>query len=156
MRMVGILVISFLAGAFASAQHRQPAAAVKLLHKADRDVAWSGKSATVADFDCDGAPDTAIFGTTKGAIVVAVVWGGKGHRRPDLITFAMPGNAQNAFCAAPTHIRLMPLDCQSELGLLPGCKPSRTCRAFWVDDDECDAFNFYWNAVEHRIAWWRL
>jgi hypothetical protein len=35
-----------------------------------------------------------------------------------------------------------PLNCDSERGLLEGCKPVKGCQEFSVDDDGCDPFNF--------------
>jgi hypothetical protein len=52
-------------------------------------------------------------------------------------------------------VELAPHDCDSGDGTLPGCKVSRFCKDFRVIDDDCDAFNFYWDAEHMQLEWWR-
>jgi hypothetical protein len=57
--------------------------------------------------------------------------------------------------SAPTRIETRPLDCKSDQGTLPGCKPIESCRELTVIDNDCDPFNFYWDSSRKSLAWWR-
>jgi len=115
---------------------------------------WNSASAKVADVDCDAKPDTVTLGSEKGKVVIGVVWGA--HKQPQLFVFPIRRDKQDGFCVALKKIDVMPIDCESDGGSLPGCKVTKGCKAFSVSDGECDPFNFYWDATQKKLAWWRM
>jgi len=127
---------------------------VDALRKAHPDVKWNSNTAVVADVTCDGSTDTVILGSQKTKVWVAVV-SGKQHRNDQIFSFPIGSDKQNGFCSVPTRIEIRPLDCKSDQGTLPGCKPIESCREFTVIDNDCDPFNFYWDSSRKSLAWWR-
>jgi hypothetical protein len=140
--------------AFISAQVSRTDVAVNSLRKSHPGVKWNTESATVADINCDGKPDSVILGSEKNNVVIGVVSGARPNRT-QVFSFPLKEGTQDGFCAFPTRIETSALDCKSEGGALPGCKPIKACRAFAVIDDQCDPFNFYWDSSRHALAWWR-
>jgi hypothetical protein len=147
----------FIAAIFitsASAQVSKTEAAISELRKSHPAVNWDMTSAVVADVTWDGKLDTVILGSEKGNVVVGAVSGAHSNKT-QVFSFPVEGGTQDGFCAFPTRIEMSPLDCESEKGPLPGCKPIKACRAFIVVDNECDPFNFYWDFSRKSLAWWR-
>lgn len=132
----------------------QIAVAVEELRKTNESIRWDASTAVVADVTCDGKPDTVILGYRKQAVSVAVVSGT--NKKPTTMTFPIATGTQDSFCNRPTKIEVTGLDCESDQGALPGCKPEKSCHAFTVVDTECDPFNFYWNSDKKALNWWRL
>jgi hypothetical protein len=128
--------------------------AVDALRRFRPSTNWNIASARIADVDCDSKPDTIILGSEKGKVVVGVVWGAR--KQPQVLVFSIHSASQDGFCAAPKEIEITPLDCDSDVGTLPGCKVAKECKAFSLNDHACDPFNFYWDAAQQRLAWWRL
>ncbi len=124
------------------------------LHKSNPTVSWNVSSATTADVDCDGKPDTVMLGSEKDKVVVGVVWGASA-KQSQIFVFPVRGDTQDGFCSNPKTIEVSPLDCQSNDGPLPGCKAATGCKAFSILDDGCDSFNFYWDSSRGTLAWWR-
>ena len=154
MKFPNFFVIAAFLVASSTAQVSTTGVAVSELRKSHPSVNWNSKSATVADVTCDGKPDTVILGSEKNNVVVGVV-SGANPTKIQVFSFPVSRSAQDAFCAVPTRIEVLPLDCESEGGALPGCKPVKACRAFTVIDGECDPFNFYWDSSRKSVAWWR-
>lgn len=148
-----VLVIGALFATFATAQVSNTNA-VTTLKKASPSTGWTTDSAIVADVDCDGKPDTLIFGSEAETVVIGIVPGSR-SRKPQVIKFPRSSHTQDGFCAAPVRIETSPLECDSSVGPLRGCKPIKSCRAFAVADDECDPFNFYWDSSSKTFRWWR-
>ena len=139
----------------ATAQTATGKAAVELLRKLRSSTTWNFQSAKVADVDCDSKPDAIVLGSEKDKVIVGVVWGTT-TKKPETFDFSIRADKQDGFCAAPTKIEVEPLDCESDGGTLPGCRVVRGCRAFSLNDQKCDPFNFYWDATRKQLAWWRL
>jgi hypothetical protein len=140
---------------FANPQVTKTDVAVSELQKAHPAVKWNSKAAIVADVTCDGKPDTTVvLGSEKNTVVVGVV-SGEHSTKAQLLSFPIRRDTQDGFCTFPTRIEISPLDCDTEGGALPGCKPIKGCQAFTVIDDECDSFNFYWDSSRKSVAWWR-
>ncbi|HTS06290.1 MAG TPA: hypothetical protein VMP68_11970 [Candidatus Eisenbacteria bacterium] len=150
-------IVGILAGfgvSLAAAQTPQTDVAIGQLQKLHPAATWKNKSAAVSDVTCDGQPDTIVFGSENGKVLVAVIPGGN-PSKPQIFDFPLARDKQNGFCAAPTRINISRLDCDSEEGTLEGCKSVKGCKEFTVDDDDCDAFNFYWDSSQHKVRWWR-
>jgi len=97
-----------------------------------------------------------MLGTEKDRVVVGIVWGNP-KKREEILTFPIGTPAQDGFSTRPTKIEIHPLDCKTEDGRpLPGCKFVSGCMTFSVPDAQADAFNFYWDASDRKLAWWRL
>jgi hypothetical protein len=94
------------------------------------------------------------LGSEKGNVVVGVASGVLPHET-QVFSFPVRPDTQDGFCTFPTRIKLSPLDCESDEGTLPGCKPVKSCRAFTVIDDDCDGFNFSWDSSRRSLVWWR-
>lgn len=118
-----------------------------------RGVAWDIAKARRADVTCDGKPDTVMFGTGRNAIWVSIAPGGGG--KPQIMKFSASGARQDGFGAPPVRIDIYPINCESEVGRLDGCRPVRNCKSFSVDNDFTDPFNFYWDSRRKIIRWWR-
>jgi hypothetical protein len=116
-------------------------------------VIWHVKSAQTADVNCDGRPDTILLGTARNRVWAAIIPGGGG--KPQTMEFPVAPGFQSGFCGVPKRINIEPLSCSSEDGPLDGSKPVRSCKAFSLDDGECDPFNFYWDSRHKRMRWWR-
>jgi hypothetical protein len=125
--------------------------AIHVLQQAHPEIHWNTSSAQTADIDCDGKPDTVLLGEQGEKVAVGVVWGRDKH--PDLFTFPLHSASQDGFCSIPKRIEVVAHDCDSGGGILPGCKAARSCKDFRVMDDDCDAFNFYWDS-EHKLLVW--
>jgi len=149
-----VLCLSILYLACPASRAQTAVTAVDSLRRVRPSTTWNVASARTADLDCDGKPDTVVWGAEDGRVVVGVVWGA--HRQPEVLAFPINGGRQDGFCAAPKRIDVSPLDCESPQGPLPGCKASKGCKAFSLDDGECDPFNFYWDAARQKLAWWRM
>lgn len=54
----------------ASAQLSKTEVAIRELRKSHPAVKWNSNSATIADFTCDGKPDTVVLGSEKNDVVV--------------------------------------------------------------------------------------
>lgn len=128
--------------------------ALNELRKTHSTVKWSGKPMAVADVLCEGKPATVTIGSEKNNVVVGVVSGLHLHKT-EVLTFPISSHTQEGFCAFPVRIETFPLDCNPDVGALPGCKPIKGCRSFSVMDDDCDSFNFYWDSSHRALGWWR-
>ncbi len=129
--------------------------ALNRLHQLHPAVKWDSQSIKTADVNCDGKLDTLVIGTEKDNVVVAVVWGTP-KSSPQLFSFPIRRDTQSGFCTVPKKIEVSPLDCESDEGTLPGCTVVKGCKSFTVIDDDCDPFNFYWDASRKTLAWWRM
>jgi len=154
MKASEFLVVVLILEVFATAQMSGSQAAASALRKSSPTVSWSVGSATTADVDCDGKPDTIMLGSEKGKVVVGVVWGSPA-KPPQILVFPVSAATQDGFCSNPKTINVSPLDCQSNAGPLPGCRVAPACKAFSIPDNGCDAFNFYWDSSRGNLAWWR-
>ncbi len=128
-------------------------AVLKALHKAQPGVTWNVPKSQKADVTCDGKADTVIFGKKNKSIWVGVV---SDANAPQVMEFGLGDGTQDGFCEVPVAIKAWPTACDIEdIGALPGCKPSKTCKAFSVMDDACDSFHFYWDSEKKINRWWR-
>lgn len=128
--------------------------ALNELRKSHPTVKWSSTPIAVADVLCEGKPAAVILGSEKDTVVVGVVSGLRPHKT-EVLSFPVSSATQNGFCAFPVRIETSPLNCEADIGALPGCKPIKGCHSFSVIDDECDSFNFYWDSSRRALAWWR-
>ena len=128
--------------------------AISELRKSNPGAQWDEKSVVFADVLCDGKPDTIILGSENKNVLIGVVSPTR-SKRTQVLSFPIRSATQNGFCAFPKRIEVFPMDCETEEGTLPGCKPVKGCKEFSVIDDECDSFNFYWDSSRKSLAWWR-
>jgi len=127
---------------------------LKELRKTHPTVKWSSKPIAIADVFCEGKPGAVVLGSEKNDVVVGLVSGLRGHKT-EVLSFPIRAATQNGFCAFPVRIETAPLNCEPDIGPLPGCKPVSGCRSFTVIDDQCDSFNFYWDSSRRAVGWWR-
>ncbi len=117
-------------------------------------VLWNTAKARIADIDCDGKPDTVLFGVGAHSVWMGMAPGNGG--KPQALEFPLSSGSQNGFPARPTHIEIYPLDCDTDaVGRLEGCKKIKGCKAFNLDAGDTDPFNFYWDSRNKRLGWWR-
>ena len=128
--------------------------AVKNLAKLHPDVQWDPKSVAFADVNCDRKNETIVLGKQKNEAVIALV-SGEHQEKTQLLSFPIGSATQDSFCAMPVRIEVSPLECEPDVGPLPGCRPVKGCQSFRVADDECDSFNFYWDSSRKTLGWWR-
>ena len=132
-------------------------AAMAALRKADHGVVWDTKSAITVDVTCDGKPDLVIVGQKRSMGVVAVVPNVGSPEKPIVSEFPTDGaNQQDGFCGRSLKVYLEPRDCRWENDPISGCKVVKGCKAFRVDDGDCDAFHFYWNNKAKQLTYNRL
>lgn len=158
MRNIAVASLFLAFALSAGAQASKPDAQIRLLRKSYPNVEWDAKSAKLADIDCDGRPDTVVLGSRENTVAVGVVWGQR-KKKPQVLFFPVEPHLQNGFCVAPKKIEVSPLNCDTsdeKGGPLPGCTQKKGCQQFSVLNDDCDDFNFYWNASTHTLSWWRL
>jgi len=133
--------------------------AIAVLRTTKPEVNWDAKTAVSADVTCDGKADTAIVGYEKNeAVWLGVVPGSDKNRasRPVTMRFLIGKHSQDSFCAVPVQIETHPIVCDDEeLGALPGCKRVKGCSDFFMVDNACDSFHFYWDSSRKRLVWWR-
>ncbi len=154
MRSALVILIAISLGLATAAQVSKSDVAVNHLVKAHPEVQWDHESAAVADVNCDRKTESIVLGKQANEVVIAVVSGGR-QDKPELLYFPIRADTQDGFCAMPVRIEVYSLECDSDEGSLPGCRPAKGCQAFTVRDDECDGFNFYWNSSRKSLVWWR-
>src|SRR5271166_867237 len=98
MKASEFLVVVLILEVFATAQMSGSQAAASALRKSSPTVSWSVGSATTADVDCDGKPDTIMLGSEKGKVVVGVVWGSPA-KPPQILVFPVSAATQDGFCS---------------------------------------------------------
>lgn len=74
---------------------------------------------------------------------------------PQKLTFGVNASSQDAFCGHEIMLSVVPLDCSSDSGSLPGCHESKTAKGLELSDGECDPFYLYWDHQAKQISWWR-
>jgi hypothetical protein len=154
--LIGALTLFLLSSAtVVIAQNPAPRISIESLQRLRSTTTWNSQSAKVADVDCDSKPDTIVLGSEKNKVVVGISWG-EVNKQPQVFVFPIRRDQQDGFCVSPRKIAIEPLDCQSDEGTLPGCRAVKGCKAFSLNDDECDPFNFYWDFLHKKLAWWRL
>lgn len=149
---LGFIAVCFLLSI--AAQTVKSDRAIHHLEKIHPEVQWERRSAAIADVNCDRKPEVIVLGKQSSQAVIAVV-SDDSQDKIQLLSFPTGGATQDSFCAIPTRIEVNGLDCDSDLGPLPGCKPVKGCQEFSVADDECDSFNFYWDSSHESLSWWR-
>lgn len=149
-KIIGVVVVCVLL-AVAKDSARD---AIAKLRRLQPIVNWNAKAATVVDVDCDGKPDTVVFGADGAKVYVGIV-SARRASKPQVFSFPISSHTQDGFCAVPVRIESSPLECEASVGPLSGCKPIKKCRSFSVVDEDCDPFNFYWDSSRKSLAWWR-
>jgi hypothetical protein len=123
------------------------AAATKHVHG----VSWRAKSVITGDFSCRGKTETAILGTSKSEIVVAVFLDGL-KREPQVLRYS--ATVRDA-ASAVLDIESLDLDREEELGYaLPGFRRSNTCKGLNLSDGRSDSAHIYWNHESRRFDDW--
>lgn len=128
---------------------------LEVLSAARPDVAWRSKVLT-ADLNCDSVDDHAVLGVTTDKVYVGVLLSGR--RAPQILEFPIAAGAQDGVCSKVVVLALENLDydpVKEGVGALEGFRRSKECRGLRLEDDECDAFHFYWNAKRRWMSWWR-
>lgn len=154
-----------------AAQSQVNSSAGKRLKEQHPRVEWNATSATTVDIDCDGKPDTFVWGIDNEVSREFVIKGKpeRHTRREIVLGFERVGAAKTqtenipfrkdtgyyGFCALPETIEVTPLTCEWEEGLLPGCKTNQRCEAVWVRDGECGEFFVYWDSSRKKVTWVR-
>jgi hypothetical protein len=134
----------------------QPKDGLQVLATTRPEVHWSRATAVQGDFDCDGQPDQAFLGRAGGRVYVGVVR--SGHRKPEVLDFAVNPGVQAAICAEPAVLRIESLDynpAEAVGGAIPGFRKSKTCKGLRLEGGECDSIHFFWNHNTKRLEWWR-
>ena len=130
--------------------------AINRLRAIQPGVRWDAKSAKSGDFNCDGAPDTAMVGYGRRGVPWIGMVPNQAGQRPTVLKFRLGNGSQDALCATPVRIETAPLECSDrESGPLPGCRAVPGCLALSLRDDQCDAVHFYWDADQQKLVWWR-
>ena len=107
---------------------------------------WQAKSIVTGDFTCGGHKQTAILGTNRSEIVVAVFLNGT-NKRPEVI--------HDRSRRQPTSVTLTIEDLDYELDYpLPGFQRSKTCKGLIIDDGEIDPAHMYWDHESLHFSGW--
>ncbi|HYG99209.1 MAG TPA: hypothetical protein VD837_08755 [Terriglobales bacterium] len=164
-----IILMLLLAGLTVHSQVKPTAGErLKAQHPA---VEWNLASAVTVDIDCDGKPDSFLWGVDKHVtrefvisdkpvrqirqeIVLGLERGGSPRTQTENIPFRKD-TGYYGFCSLPKTIEVKPLSCDWEQGLLPGCSANNRCEALWIRDDECGEFFVFWDASRRRMIWVR-
>ena len=154
MRRALVVLVAISLAIETAAQVSKSDVAVNHLAKVHPEVQWDHKSAVIADVNCDRQKESIVLGKEANEVVIAVV-SGERQDKPELRYFPIHSGTQDGFCTMPVRIEVYRLECDSDEGSLPGCKPVKGCQAFTVRDDECDGFNFYWDSSRKSLVWWR-
>jgi len=108
---------------------------------------WQAKSIVIADFTCGGHKQTAVLGTNKREVVVAVFLNGT-NRRPVIIR-------DEARDPATVELAAEGLDYEPDYPL-PGFQSSKTCSGLNLSDGHIDSRHLYWNHGSRRFDSWSL
>ncbi|MDZ5650221.1 hypothetical protein [Nitrospirillum sp. BR 11828] len=106
------------------------------------------------DVNGDGIPDQAVLGYRDHLLILAIRRGGQ--PRPQILQFAIGGGVQQGFCSLPVTLRTSELVCDTEEGLLYGCKAGKGVVALSIEDGGCDPINLYWSHEAQAMLWWRM
>lgn len=130
--------------------------AITRLRAVQPGVRWDAKSAKSGDFNCDGAPDTAMVGYGKRGVPWIGMVPNQVGEQPTVLKFRLGNGSQDALCVTPARIVTAPIECSDrESGPLPGCRPVPGCLALSLRDDRCDDIHFYWDSDQQKLVWWR-
>jgi len=168
-KTLGLLASLLLLGMAVNSQVSSSAG--KRLKEQHPRVEWNVESATNVDIDCDGKPDTFVWGTdnqvtrtffinsklerhTRREIVLGFERASAARTQIENIPFRKD-TGYYGFCSLPDSIEVRPLSCEWEQGQLPGCKANSGCEALWVRDGQCGEFYVYWDSSRQRVTWVR-
>jgi hypothetical protein len=117
-------------------------------------MAGSTNSVVKADLVGNGAVATVTLVQSRRAVTVAV-HPARPHAAAQELTFGVDASRQDAVCGLPASIKVVPLSCGAEAGLLPGCVQSKSSQAVVLSGGDCDPIYIYWDHVATRLSWWR-
>lgn len=119
-------------------------------------VKWQAKSVQTGDFSCKGKVESAILGTQKTEVVVAIFLDGV-NKAPKVLRFASTERDPKTTVLSIEDQNFNPKAMKEEMGEIPqGMLPSKTCKALHVEDGKIDAIHIYWNHVSKAFADWGL
>lgn len=117
-------------------------------------VAWQEESVLEGDFSCTGKQQRAILGTADGEIVVAVFTRGLGQA-PEVLRFAGHEDAAGAATIRLEDASVARDTIEAFAGkILPGYRPSTTCKGFRITGDASDVAHIYWDHDARRFDSW--
>jgi hypothetical protein len=147
---LALLAVTGLATAASVASPAVKAAATRFVGGVD----WQEKSVLRADFSCAGKRQSAILGTSKDEIVVAVFTHDLA-RAPEVLRFASQDRKPAAAKIRLDHSSLSREEIATLAGTVPpGYRPSKTCKGVRLSDDASDAAHIYWDHDARRFDSW--
>jgi len=149
--------------------HAQDATPAQHLQQDYPKVEWRINSATTVDIDCDGKPDTFVWGIDPQVSHTYEIDGKlQKHLYPEIVLgFELgSGKAPQAINIPflkntgyyglrtnPKKIEVQPLSCDWEGRPLPGCVKQDQCQSMWVKDgDRFEAYVF-WDSERKAVSW---
>jgi hypothetical protein len=152
MRSPLVILIAISVALATAAQVSKSDVAVNNLAKVHPEVQWDRNSAAVAHVNCGRKAESGVLGKQANEVVIAVV-SGERQDKPDLRYVPIRPDIQDGFCAMPVRTGVYRLECDSDEGPLPGCKPLKGCQALTVPDDECDGVDFCGDFSRKFLSW---
>lgn len=126
--------------------------AIALLKKAKPRVPWDVGFHLDHNLTCTGELDYLSVSTDGESVWVGYVPSVPRASRPTIMQFPIGKWTQGSFCKLPMEMQSYPNKCEAEGGsTLPGCMRGRW--NFSLVDNECDAFNFYWDTTQKKLVW---
>jgi hypothetical protein len=117
-------------------------------------VEWQENSVLKGDFSCAGKQQSAILGTSKNEIVVAVFTQDLA-RAPEVLRFASEDRKPAEAKIRIDDSSLSVDEIQTLAGMVPpGYRMSKTCKGVRLSDDASDAAHIYWDHDARRFDSW--
>lgn len=117
-------------------------------------VAASDSTTIKVDLNGDGALDTVTLVQSPHKITISADLGAT-HSASQTLTFGIDASSQDAVCGLPVKLTIVPLDCGTDDGVLPGCRAIRDAKGLELSGSDCDPIYLYWDHQAKRLAWWR-
>lgn len=99
------------------------------------------------DFDCDGVMDSVRLNTVEKTLNIFV----EGSQHKDTLSLDLHSKSDDGLCADTAGVDtealdLGPADMEAMFDdTLSGYKASKTCMGFYIYDDQCGSFHYYYN-----------
>ncbi len=119
-------------------------------------VTWKAESIVIGNFSCRGRVESAILGTSKSEIVIAIFLAGI-SKPPKVLRYSTKTRDSSTSELKIEDGDFDSKEFKSEVGYIPdGLRPSKTCKGLNLSDGKIDSAHIYWNHNSKQFSDWVL